>query len=69
MAAWAVDRLGRSLVDLLGFLGELHTKQVDLYLHQQGLDTSTLAGRAIGAASLYRPVLLRARSTKSSPDA
>jgi hypothetical protein len=37
----------RSLVDLLGFLGELHAKQVDLYLHQQGLDTSTPAGRAM----------------------
>ena len=47
VAAWAVDRLGRSLVDLLGFLGELHAKQVDLYLHQQGLDTSTPAGRAM----------------------
>jgi DNA invertase Pin-like site-specific DNA recombinase len=47
VAAWAVDRLGRSLVDLLGFLGELHAKQVDLYLRQQGLDTSTPAGRAM----------------------
>jgi DNA invertase Pin-like site-specific DNA recombinase len=47
VAAWAVDRLGRSLLDLLGFLGELHAKQVDLYLHQQGLDTSTPAGRAM----------------------
>jgi len=47
VAAWAVDRLGRSLVDLLAFLGELHAKRVDLYLHQQGLDTSTPAGRAM----------------------
>ena len=39
--------VGRSLVDLLGFLGELHAKKVDLYLHQQGLDTSTPAGRAM----------------------
>jgi DNA invertase Pin-like site-specific DNA recombinase len=45
VAAWAVHRLGRSLIDLLSFLGELHAKQVDLYLHQQGLDTSTPAGR------------------------
>ena len=36
VAAWAVDRLGCSLVDLLGFLGELHAKQLDLYLHPQG---------------------------------
>jgi DNA invertase Pin-like site-specific DNA recombinase len=47
VAAWAVDRLGRSLVDLLGFLNELHAKKIDHYLHQQGLDTSTPAGRAM----------------------
>jgi DNA invertase Pin-like site-specific DNA recombinase len=47
VAAWAVDRLSRSLIDLLGFLGELHAKKIDLYLHQQGLDTSTPAGRAM----------------------
>lgn len=47
VAAWSVDRLGRSLQDLVAFLGELHGKGVDLYLHQQGLDTSTPAGRAM----------------------
>src|SRR4051812_39590939 len=47
VVAWSVDRLGRSLLDLLGFLGELHAKKVDLYLHQQGLDTSTPGGRAM----------------------
>jgi DNA invertase Pin-like site-specific DNA recombinase len=47
VAAWAVDRLGRSLQDLVGFLGEMHAKGVDLYLHQQGLDTSTPSGRAM----------------------
>ena len=47
VAAWSVDRLGRSLQDLVGFLGELRAKGVDLYLHQQGLDTSTPAGRAL----------------------
>jgi DNA invertase Pin-like site-specific DNA recombinase len=41
VAAWSVDRLGRSLTDLLHFLGEIHSKGCDLYLHQQGLDTST----------------------------
>jgi DNA invertase Pin-like site-specific DNA recombinase len=45
VAAWAVNRLGRSLIDLLGLLGELRTKKIDLYLHQQRLDTSTPAGR------------------------
>jgi DNA invertase Pin-like site-specific DNA recombinase len=47
VAAWSVDRLGRSLTDLLGILQGLHDKGVDLFLHQQGLDTSTTAGRAI----------------------
>src|SRR5262245_9635420 len=47
VAAWSVDRVGRSLQHLLAFLGELKAKGVDLYLHQQGLDTSTPAGRAM----------------------
>jgi DNA invertase Pin-like site-specific DNA recombinase len=47
VAAWSVDRLGRSLQELVAFLGELHAKGVDLYLHQQGLDTSTPAGKAM----------------------
>ena len=47
VAAWSVDRLGRSLQDLITFLGEMHAKGVDLYLHQQGLDTSTPAGKAM----------------------
>jgi DNA invertase Pin-like site-specific DNA recombinase len=40
-------QLGRSLRHLLGFLDELKAKDVDLYLHQQGLDTSTPAGRML----------------------
>jgi DNA invertase Pin-like site-specific DNA recombinase len=47
VAAWSVDRLGRSLQDLVGLLGEFHAKGVDLYLHQQGLDTTTPAGKAL----------------------
>src|ERR1700739_2207373 len=47
VAAWSVDRLGRSLQDLVAFLGELHAKGVDLYLHAQGLDTGTPAGKAM----------------------
>jgi len=43
--AWSVDRLGRSLQDLIGFLSELHAVGVDLYLHQQGIDTTTPAGK------------------------
>lgn len=47
VAAWSVDRLGRSLQDLVSFLGELQGSRVDLYLHQQGLDTTTPAGKAL----------------------
>jgi len=47
VAAWAVDRLGRSLQDLIGFMSELQAKGIDLYLHQQGVDTSTPGGKAM----------------------
>jgi DNA invertase Pin-like site-specific DNA recombinase len=45
--AWSVDRLGRSLQDLVGFLSELHALKIDLLLRQQGLDTTTPAGKAM----------------------
>jgi DNA invertase Pin-like site-specific DNA recombinase len=45
--AWSVDRLGRSLQDLVGFLSELHALKIDLFLHQQGRDTTTPAGKAM----------------------
>ncbi len=45
VAAWSVDRLGRSLPDLIGFLSDIQSKNCDLYLHQQALDTSTPTGR------------------------
>jgi DNA invertase Pin-like site-specific DNA recombinase len=45
--AWSVDRLGRSLQDLVKFLSEIHALKIDLYLHQQGLDTTTPAGKAM----------------------
>src|SRR5260370_14029217 len=47
VASWSVDRLGRSLTDLLSILQQLHDKGVDLFLRQQGLDTSTTAGKAM----------------------
>jgi DNA invertase Pin-like site-specific DNA recombinase len=36
-----------SLQDLLAVLEELHAKGVGLYLHRQGVDTTTPAGRAL----------------------
>jgi DNA invertase Pin-like site-specific DNA recombinase len=47
IAAWSVDRLGRTLQDLVALLTDLQALECDLYLHQQTLDTSTPSGRAI----------------------
>jgi DNA invertase Pin-like site-specific DNA recombinase len=47
IAAWSVDRLGRSLQDLVGFLTELQALGCHLYLHQQAIDTTTPSGRAM----------------------
>jgi DNA invertase Pin-like site-specific DNA recombinase len=65
VAAWSVDRLGRSLADLLAFLTDLHAKSVDLFLHQQGLDTSTPSGRAmfqmLGVFAEFERAMIRER--------
>jgi DNA invertase Pin-like site-specific DNA recombinase len=47
VAAWSVDRLGRSMQDLVAFLEDLRGHGTDLYLHQQALDTTTPSGRAL----------------------
>ncbi len=47
VASWSVDRLGRSLIDLVNMLQELHSTGIDLYLHQQGINTTTPAGKAL----------------------
>jgi resolvase-like protein len=64
--AWSVDRLGRSLKDLVAFLSELHALRIDLFLHQQGLDTRTPAGKAMFQmmgvfAEFERAILQRAQ--------
>jgi len=46
-AAYAVDRLGRSLSDLVAFLSDIQARGCDLYLHQQSVDTSTPSGRML----------------------
>ena len=45
--AWDVSRLSRSLKDLVQTLEELHHCNIDLYLHQQAIDTTTPAGKAM----------------------
>lgn len=63
--AWSVDRLGRSLQDLVGFLSELHATGIDLYLDQQGIDTTTPAGKAmfqmLGVFSEFERSMIRER--------
>lgn len=44
---WSVDRLGRSLQDLVSTMNEIHSAGADLYLHQQSIDTATPSGRAL----------------------
>ena len=65
IAAWSVDRLGRSLQDLVGFLSEIDALGVDLYLHQQALDTSTPAGTALfqmlGVFAQFERTIIRER--------
>ena len=65
MLAWSVDRLGRSLQDLIAFLFEIHAAGVDLYLHVQGLDTSTPSGKAmfqmLGVFAEFERSLIRER--------
>ena len=58
-------RLGRSLPDLIGLLGELRSRDIDLYLHQQALDTSTPSGRMLfgmlGVFSEFERAIIRDR--------
>jgi DNA invertase Pin-like site-specific DNA recombinase len=65
VAAWSVCRLGRSLPDLISLLGELQARDIDLYLHQQALDTSTPAGRMLfgmlGVFSEFERAMIRDR--------
>ena len=83
VAAWSVDRLSRSMQDLVSFLVELQGCNCNLHLHQQGLDTSTPTGRAMFQmcgifAELERAILIerinsgiaraRIKGTKSDID-
>jgi DNA invertase Pin-like site-specific DNA recombinase len=63
--AWSVDRLGRSLQDLVAFLSEIHAKGVELYVHQQIIDTTTPSGRAMfqmmGVFAEFERAMMRER--------
>ena len=47
LMAWHIDRLGRSLMDLLHMLQDLDHHRVSLYVDQQNMDTTTPGGRAL----------------------
>lgn len=65
VAAWSVDRLGRSLQDLVSFLSDIHGFGIELYLHQQGIDTTTPAGKAmfqmLGVFAEFERAMIRDR--------
>ena len=63
--AWAIDRLGRSLIDLLGTIRHLEAVGVDLYLDQQSIDTTTPMGKLVfqvtGAFAEFERSIIRLR--------
>ena len=63
--AWAIDRLGRSLFDLLGTIQHLEACNVDLYLDQQSIDTTTPGGKlmfqVVGAFAEFERSMIRQR--------
>jgi DNA invertase Pin-like site-specific DNA recombinase len=63
--AWALDRLGRSLIDLLGTIEHLEAAGVDLYLDQQSIDTTTPMGKLLfqvtGAFAEFERSMIRQR--------
>ena len=63
--AWAIDRLGRSLIDLLGTIEHLQEVGVDLYLDQQHIDTTTPTGKLLfqitGAFAEFERSMIRQR--------
>jgi DNA invertase Pin-like site-specific DNA recombinase len=74
VTAWSVNRLGRSLQDLVSFLGEVHGAGVGLYLDRQGVDDSTPAGKALFQmlgvfAEFERSIMQETHSCRHRPSA
>ena len=65
LMAWDVSRLGRSLTHLVQCLDDLHSNGVDLYLHQQAIDTTTPSGKAMfqmtGVFAEFERAMIRER--------
>jgi DNA invertase Pin-like site-specific DNA recombinase len=62
---WAIDRLGRSLIDLLGTIQHLEAVGVDLYIDQQAIDTTTPMGKLMfqvcGAFAEFERSMIKTR--------
>ena len=62
---WSIDRLGRSLQNLMEILNDLKSKNIDLYMDQQAIDTTTPTGSLmfamIGAFAEFERSIIRER--------
>ena len=62
---WSIDRLGRSLQNLMEILSDLKSKNIDLYMDQQAIDTTTPTGSLmfslLGAFSQFEREMIRER--------
>lgn len=65
VAVWNIDRLARSMTELLKVLGELKAKGVALYIDQLAIDTATPAGELLfniaGAMAQFERQLIQSR--------
>lgn len=65
VAVWNIDRLARSMTELLKVLGELKAKGIGLYIDQLAIDTATPAGELLfniaGAMAQFERQLIQSR--------
>ena len=65
VVVWSIDRLGRSITDLVAFMAELETKAINFYSHIQAIDSRTAAGRLsfaiFGAIAEFERCIIRER--------
>ena len=65
VCVWSLDRMGRSLIDLVNILADLDAKKVGFYSHKQALDTTTPSGRlmfsVVGAMAEYEREIIKER--------
>lgn len=65
IVVWSIDRLGRSITDLVNFMSELEAKNIAFYSHQQAIDSRTPAGRLsfaiFGAIAEFERTIIKER--------